>query len=138
MERFKGEWGTLGRRGFSSWRVTKYSLLRQDCNEELPNAAQIPAPLVDAVPTVAVSTQSGIAKAMTALAGACMVIIFLLSLMFLHKRDAPPIRAASRLFSNLILLGGEITLASVILRTSVEDSLGWPQCFGTCKFQMTY
>ncbi|KAJ3053246.1 hypothetical protein HK097_004723 [Rhizophlyctis rosea] len=104
------------------------------CNENLPNSAKKPVPLAAAVPTVFVSTESGIAKAMTALAGACMVIIFLIILMFFHKRDSPPIRAASRLFSNLILLGGEVTLASVILRTSVQGKLEWPQCFGTYWF----
>ncbi|KAJ3033520.1 hypothetical protein HDV00_006304 [Rhizophlyctis rosea] len=106
----------------------------RDCNENLPNSAAIPAPLTGAVSTAYVSTESGLAKAMMALAAACMIIIFLLFLMFQHKRNTPPIRAASRVFSNLILIGGEITLASVIMRTSSNTDIGWIQCFGTYWF----
>ncbi|KAJ3045139.1 hypothetical protein HDV00_011865 [Rhizophlyctis rosea] len=106
----------------------------RDCNETLPNAAAIPAPLVAAVPTAYLSTDSGLVKAMTGLAAACMAILLIFILMFFHKRDTKVMRAASRLFSFLILFGGEVTLASVIARISGVEKVGWPQCFGTYWF----
>ncbi|KAJ3037891.1 hypothetical protein HDV00_001235 [Rhizophlyctis rosea] len=105
-----------------------------DCNVALPNSKQIPAPVVAAVPTQFVSTESGISKAMVALAAACMIIIGILIVLFTIKRNAPVIRAASRMFSQLILFGGELTLASVIIRTSRHGELSWLQCFGTYWF----
>ncbi|KAJ3053647.1 hypothetical protein HK097_003760 [Rhizophlyctis rosea] len=107
---------------------------KRDCNVKLPNSKKIPEPIVGALPTQFVSTQSNISVAMVGLAAAAMVIEFILIVLFAVKRDAPVIRAASRIFSNLILLGGMLTLASVIIRTSRNGELGWLQCFGTYWF----
>jgi len=103
------------------------------CNIDLANSVKNP-PFRLQIPTQYVSSKSTTAKAMTGLSAACMVVNFILIIGFIVKRDAPVIRAAARPFSLMILLGGELTLASVILRTSVNDELDWPQCFGTYWF----
>ncbi|KAJ3043588.1 hypothetical protein HDV00_004689 [Rhizophlyctis rosea] len=103
----------------------------RDCNENLPNSAAIPAPLVNAVSTSYVSTNSGVAKAMTGLASACGFLIIAIMLLFIHRRNSPAIRAASWTFSLMILLGGVLTLASVVMRVSKKPYVGWSQCFGT-------
>ncbi|KAJ3037474.1 hypothetical protein HDV00_001649 [Rhizophlyctis rosea] len=81
----------------------------RDCNETLPSSTEIPPAIVAAVPTPYLSTKSGLAKGI----------------------DTKVMRAASRLFSMLIFLGAEITLANVIMRVSSQNTVGWPECFGT-------
>ncbi|KAJ3045125.1 hypothetical protein HDV00_011851 [Rhizophlyctis rosea] len=103
----------------------------RDCNEYLPNSAQIPDPLIAAVPTPYISTDSNAAKSLMGITVSCMVVILIVIIMFLHKVNSPPIRAASWSFSLFILLGGELTLASVLMRVSADQAVGWPQCFGT-------
>jgi len=111
-----------------------YKKIEDQCNDKLANAVRSPPPLREVVYAQFTSSKSKIASAMIGVAGACMVLIVILISLFILMREAPVIRAASRGFSLLILVGGLLTLSSVILRTSRDNELGWPQCFGTYWF----
>ena len=73
------------------------------------------------------------AQAVICLAGFSMFGLFVLIILLIWKRNSPVIRAASWMFSLLILFGGELTLASIIMRASARPVVGWLDCMGTCK-----
>ncbi|KAJ3048174.1 hypothetical protein HK097_010808 [Rhizophlyctis rosea] len=101
------------------------------CRLDLAGSVNYPAPIKNFVSTPYISTQSRIGKLAIGMAGTGMVLECALIAMFIWQKNAIVIRAASRPFSNLILLGACFTLGSVIARTTPNGQLGWWQCYGT-------
>ncbi|KAJ3055660.1 hypothetical protein HK097_009778 [Rhizophlyctis rosea] len=85
-------------------------------------------------PTPYVSTTSGIGKGMIIITTIGAFFNVVLMVLFWFRRNTPVIRAASKLFSFLILIGGIITFASVPLKTTTIERLTWWQCNGTYWF----
>ncbi|KAJ3050460.1 Gamma-aminobutyric acid type B receptor subunit 2 [Rhizophlyctis rosea] len=104
------------------------------CRSDLSGAKQLPAPLVDAVPTTYIASGSSIGRWMIALSILAMLWELILFAGFMWYRSAPVIRAASITASGLILIGSIITQISVPMRTTIQTEPWWPQCFGTYWF----
>ncbi|KAJ3037246.1 Gamma-aminobutyric acid type B receptor subunit 2 [Rhizophlyctis rosea] len=96
------------------------------CRHDIPSAQTLLPSLKNVISTPYVSVRSGIGKSMTGIAGAGMVVNVVLLVLFVGKRDSPVVKAASKSFSGLILLGGIIALSSVLMRTASDDHLAPP------------
>jgi len=81
-------------------------------------AQELTPPVVKAAATNFVSKTSGTGRAMVGVAAFAMVVNTVLLVLFLIKRNAPVIRAASILFSSLIMLGTYDFAEPTILTTS--------------------
>ncbi|KAJ3042486.1 hypothetical protein HDV00_007257 [Rhizophlyctis rosea] len=106
----------------------------RDCNENLPNSAQIPSPLINAVAQSYTSKDSTTAKAIIGLVTIGLVLLTILMLLFVIKRNSPPVRAASWMFSVAIIFGGHLALVSVVLQVSMDNKVGWVECLGPSWF----
>ena len=103
------------------------------CREDVAKAKALPEPVVAATPTAYTSTHSSPAKGMITLQVIGIVLEVIFMGLFIWKRNAQVIRAASRIPSMLIFIGAIFTLVSVIMRVTPKDKPSWFQCYGTCK-----
>ncbi|KAJ3042150.1 hypothetical protein HDV00_008035 [Rhizophlyctis rosea] len=92
----------------TNWATLKYRWAQNetDCRHDIAGAQSLPDPIPDITPTPYISTKSLLGQLMIAISAGAMFIIMLLIVMFWWKRDTPVIRAASKVFSFLILAGG--------------------------------
>ncbi|KAJ3051616.1 hypothetical protein HK097_007365 [Rhizophlyctis rosea] len=98
---------------------------------ELAQEDRLPDPVVNYLPSTAISPESMTGKVVLALGGIGMIIEYIMMVAFIWKRNCPVIRAASLIPSLIIMFGAILTLMSMMIRVGHVESFGWNQCFGT-------